>query len=88
MPTIITETPIYVWPLLAYIIFVGMKARKTGIVPLKVLLMMPVIFPIWSCYALFSPLWYQLFNLKCLDLYDGFRCLVRICDDQQACDPF
>lgn len=51
MIQIITHTPIYVWPLLAYLIWGGLKSRKTYSVSWKALLIMPLIMLIWSIYA-------------------------------------
>lgn len=52
MMKIITQTPFYVWPLFAYLVFIGIKASKTNVVPFKVLFIMPVIFSIWSFYSI------------------------------------
>ena len=64
MLRIIMETPIYVWPLFCYLIFIGIKSRKTGVVPLKVLLITPVLFSIWSGYTIFSRYGMSLFVLS------------------------
>lgn len=48
---IISHTPVFVWPLLAYLIWGGWKSRKTHVVPLKALFIMPAIMFIWSIYA-------------------------------------
>lgn len=47
---IITHTPLYVWFLLAYLIWGGWKARKTSIVPWKALLIMPLLLFAFSVY--------------------------------------
>lgn len=52
--TFFTKTPFYVWPLLAYLIFVGIKASKTGTAPLNLFLIMPGIFFAWSTYTIFN----------------------------------
>lgn len=44
----------YVWPLLAYVIFIGIKARKKNVIPLKVLLIAPAIFSTWSFYSIIT----------------------------------
>lgn len=54
MLKIITGTPFYVWPLLAYVIFIGIKARKKNVIPLKVLLIAPAIFSTWSFYSIIT----------------------------------
>lgn len=51
MLQIITGTPIYVWLLLAFLIWGGLKARKRRVVSLKSLWIMPICFLIWSIYA-------------------------------------
>lgn len=48
---ILTQTPTFVWPLLAYLLFIGFKARKTGVVPLFILAIMPAVFLTWSFYS-------------------------------------
>ncbi len=60
MITIISHTPLYVWPLLAYLVWGGLKARKTHVVPWKALLIMPVVMFLWSIYSIvvhYDPLW-------------------------------
>lgn len=54
MLKILTGTPIYVWPLLCYILFIGIKSLKTALVPLRVLLVLPIAFSIWSGYTIIS----------------------------------
>ncbi len=48
---IIAYTPIYLRPLLAYLIWEGWKSRKTHVVTWKALVIMPAIMFIWSIYA-------------------------------------
>lgn len=48
---IISHTPVFAWPFLAYLIWGGWKSRKTHVVPLKALFIMPAIMFIWSIYA-------------------------------------
>ena len=48
MLKIITNIPLFVWPLFAILLIGGLKARKTGVVPLRVLILVPVAFFSWS----------------------------------------
>lgn len=52
MLKIITGTPLYVWPLLAYVIFIGIKASKKNVIPLNVLLIAPALFATWYFYSI------------------------------------
>ncbi len=54
MLKIIYNTPIYVWPLLALLIWGGWKSRKTYIVAWKDLLIMPIIMFFWSVYVVLA----------------------------------
>lgn len=54
MIQIITEAPVYVWPLLIYLIWGGLKARKASIVPWKALVILPVTMFIWSIYSILT----------------------------------
>lgn len=54
MLQIIDKVPVYVWPLFAILLFSGLRARKTGMVPLTLLLLIPAIFFGWSVYSFFS----------------------------------
>jgi hypothetical protein len=72
MLQIITEIPIFVWPLFAILLLGGLRARKASAVPLAVLLLIPSIFFGWSLFSFFgkyatSPL-AILFWLLCLGL--------------------
>ena len=49
---LITHTPIYVWALLFFLIMMGLRARKTSIVALKMFVIMPTIFCAWALYAI------------------------------------
>jgi branched-subunit amino acid transport protein len=51
MIDMITHAPFYVWPLFAYLVFIGLKASKTSIISLKVLAIAPTIFCTWSFYS-------------------------------------
>ena len=51
---IISNTPVYVWPLLAYLLWGGWKSRKTYVISWKPLLVMPAIMFIWSIYAVMT----------------------------------
>lgn len=48
MLQIILHTPLYVWPLLAYLIWIGWKSTKTHLISWKLLLIMPAIMSVWS----------------------------------------
>ena len=54
MLKILTNIPLFVWPLFAILLIGGLKARKTGLVPLKVLLLIPVAFFGWSFFSFFG----------------------------------
>jgi hypothetical protein len=54
MWTLITHTPLYVWPLLLLLIWGGLQARKTHKVTYRSLLIFPTIMLIWSLYAALS----------------------------------
>ena len=54
MLQIITKIPIFVWPLLTALILAGLKARKTGMVPLFVLLLIPSVFFTWTLISFFG----------------------------------
>ncbi len=53
----ITKAPLWVWPLLAYLIFIGIKSSKPMILPLgliKRLMIIPVVFLVWALYTIFE----------------------------------
>jgi len=52
--TIIISTPWWVWVLFAYLIFVGIKARKGGVMPLWRLFILPVILVVWFLWSAFA----------------------------------
>src|ERR1700678_1013489 len=54
MLQIINKIPIFVWPLFILLLFGGLRARKTGMVPLALLLAIPSVFFTWSLFAFFS----------------------------------
>lgn len=54
MLKIITNIPLFVWPLFAILLIGGLKARKTNLVPLKVLLLIPAAFLGWSLVTFFG----------------------------------
>lgn len=54
MLQIITKTPIYVWPLFVVLLLGGLKARKTSVMPLAVLLLIPSLFLSWSLFSFFG----------------------------------
>jgi hypothetical protein len=51
---IIFHTPVYVWPLLALLLWGGLKARKTSLAPWKALLIMPAVMLLWSFYSIMT----------------------------------
>jgi hypothetical protein len=54
MLKILTNVPIFIWPVFAFLLIGGLKARKTGMVPLAVLLAVPACFFIWSSVSFFG----------------------------------
>jgi hypothetical protein len=54
MLQIITKAPFYVWPLFAILLATGLKARKTSIMPLAPLVILPCAFLVWSLYSFFG----------------------------------
>jgi hypothetical protein len=59
MVEIIEKTPAYAWILLVYLLAFGIRARKPQVVPFTAILIMPIVFSIWSGYSLFSRYGYQ-----------------------------
>lgn len=59
MTQFITGAPIWVWPLLALLIFVGMRARLTRMVPVALIYLLPLlgIMPLRSIAALPAGAW-------------------------------
>jgi hypothetical protein len=51
---IIINTPIWVWVLLAYLLFVGVRALRPNTVPLWRIAIMPTIFFAWGLYSLYG----------------------------------
>ncbi len=54
MLQILSEIPIFVWPLFALLLVRGLRARKTDMVPLAVLLVLPAVFFTWSVFSFLS----------------------------------
>jgi len=54
MLKIITNIPLFVWPLFAILLMGGLKARKTNMVPLKVLMLIPAAFFGWALFSFFG----------------------------------
>lgn len=54
MLQIITKIPVFVWPLFAILLLGGLRARKTNVVPLAVLVLVPSIFFGWSLFSFFG----------------------------------
>jgi hypothetical protein len=54
MLQIITNIPFFVWPLFAILLIGGLKLRKTSLVPLKVLILIPAAFFVGSLFSFFS----------------------------------
>src|SRR5229473_1483871 len=54
MLQIISKIPVYVWPLFALLLMGGLRARKTGMVPLNLMLAIPSVFFTWSLFSFFS----------------------------------
>lgn len=48
--SILTHTPLFVWPLLALLIWGGIQSRKTHTVSWRALLFFPMIMLMWSIY--------------------------------------
>lgn len=54
MLQIITKIPLFVWPLFIILLIGGLKARKTSVVPIAVLLLLPSLFFSWSLFSFFG----------------------------------
>ena len=54
MTQIITKIPVFVWPLFAILLISGLRARKTSVLPLALLLLMPTMFFGWSLFSFFG----------------------------------
>ncbi len=52
MIELITKTPVFVWPVWVFLLFMGIRARKLSTVPLKLFVIMPTIFCTWAIYAI------------------------------------
>ncbi len=70
MLKILTNIPLFVWPLFIILLVGGLRARKTNPVPLAVLLIVPCLFFIWSVFSFFGKYGYDilfiLFWVSCL----------------------
>lgn len=77
MVNIISNIPTFVWVLFVVLLIGGLKARKTSLVPLPVLLLFPAAFFSWSLYVILNN--YALFLILpwvlCLTIgiFVGFR---------------
>jgi Family of unknown function (DUF6622) len=54
MLEIITHIPLFVWPLFVILLIGGLKARKTSLVSLKVLMVIPTALLGWSLFSFFG----------------------------------
>jgi hypothetical protein len=50
----LSHTPVYVWGLLAYLVWGGWKARTTYVVSWKLLPLLPIVMFCWSLYAVLA----------------------------------
>lgn len=60
---IIRHTPLYVWPILAYIIYIGVRALSDRELSLKKALILPLVFMLWCGYSFFSRHIYETSNI-------------------------
>lgn len=51
---IFLKAPLWVWPLLAFILISGIKASKNHILSVKKLMLIPLAFFIWALYSIFA----------------------------------
>jgi hypothetical protein len=51
---IVANTPIWVWVLLAYLLFIGVRALRPGTAPLWRIAIMPTIFFLWGLFSLYQ----------------------------------
>jgi hypothetical protein len=51
---LLSSLPLFIWPLFVLLLMGGLKARKTGFVPLKMLLIIPAAFLTWSLISFFG----------------------------------
>jgi hypothetical protein len=54
MLQILSKIPVFVWPLFALLLVGGLRARKTGMMPLALLLAIPSVFFTWTLFSFFS----------------------------------
>src|SRR5690349_5725894 len=88
---IITSIPLFVWPLLAVLLIGGLKARKTSLVPLKALILIPAVFFGWSIVSFLSRytndplaifLWILCLGMGCFIGFFHIQRLKPRCDKQ------
>lgn len=60
----IRNTPVWVWPLLAFLIISGLKSFNESKVDLKKIFILPVMFISWSIYSIFVDLSYVFLSLS------------------------
>lgn len=54
MLEILTKIPVYVWPLFTVLLLSGLRARKTGVMPVAILLLIPSVFFTWGLFSFFG----------------------------------
>ena len=50
----VANTPIWVWPLLAYLLFIGIRALRPATVPLWRIATLPMVFFVWGLASLYQ----------------------------------
>jgi hypothetical protein len=70
MLEILAHVPLFVWPLFILLVIGGLRARKTNIMPVVILLVIPALFGAWSLFNFFGKyghnVWVVCFWLFCL----------------------
>lgn len=51
---IVANTPVWVWVLLAYLLFIGIRALRPATVPLWRVAILPAVFFVWGLYSLYQ----------------------------------
>ena len=51
---IVTNTPIWVWVLLAYLLFIGIRALRPSTAPLWRIATLPAVFFVWGLFSLYQ----------------------------------
>ena len=66
MLEILSKIPVFVWPLFALLLVRGLRARKTGMVPVALILVIPSIFFTWALFSFKSsdPIFLRIFCLS------------------------